>query len=204
MGSGCLMLPLCGFLYYGFICNMAENSGLEKDLEMLDQALTILKRDFEIYFSGGLKLPPLEAQRKIEREIRKISRLTNLNYAQRFRYNNLSARFNTYVDLWNKQMRYKEEGRTPSGAVIQIAQKETKPPKSKSLDSQSREYQKLFNDYQQCRQKTGESAAVTFDKFAELISKQKEAILVKYDCKEVEFNVVIEQGKTKLKAKPVK
>lgn len=184
---------------------MAENPALEKDLDTLDQALTLLKRDYEIYFSGGMKLPPLDAHRKVEREIRKLSRLTNLNYAQRFRYNNLSARFNTYVDLWNKQMRYREEGRTPSGAVIQIPQKEEKPTKQKkSLDSQAREYQKLFNDYLQCRQQTGEGAAVSFDKFADSISKQKEAIRSKYDCKDVQFNVVIEAGKTKLKAKPVK
>ena len=183
---------------------MAENPALEKDLETLDQALTLLKRDYEIYFSGGMKLPPLDAQRKIEREIRKLSRLTNLNFAQRFRYNNLSARFNTYVDLWNKQMRYKEEGRTPSGGVIQLPQQEKKQVRTKSVDSQSSDYQKLFNDYLQSRQKTGEAAAVTFDKFADLISKQKQTILAKYNCKDVEFNVVVEQGKTKLKAKPVK
>jgi len=182
-----------------------ENKGLEKDLENLDQALTLLKRDYEIYFSGGMKLPPLEAHRKLEREIRKISRLTNLNYAQRFRYNNLSARFNSYVDLWNKQMRYKEEGRTPSGAVIQLPEQEKRRARPKSVDSQAKDYQKLFNDYLQCREKTGEAnSALSFEKFAERISKQKQAILSKYDCKDVEFIVVVEQGKTKLKAKPVK
>jgi hypothetical protein len=182
-----------------------DNKGLEADLENLDHALTMLKRDYEIYFSGGLKLPPLEAHRKLEREIRKISRLTNLNYAQRFRYNNLSAKFNSYVDLWNKQMRYKEEGRTPSGGVMQVPEPEKKRITTKSPDSQTGTYQRLFNDYLKCRAKTGEAnSALSFEKFAEQISKQKRTILAKYECKDVDFNVVIEQGKTKLKAKPIK
>jgi len=182
-----------------------DNKGLERDLEELDLALTMLKRDYEIYFSGGLKLPPLEAHRKIEGEIRKLSRITGLNYAQRFRYNNLSARFNSYVDLWNKQMRYKEEGRTPSGGVLQIPEKEKKSVRRKSVDAEATAYQKIFNDYLQSREKTGETTTgVSFAKFSEQLTKQKEAIVNRYECKDVEFYVTVEQGKTKLKAKPVK
>jgi len=188
---------------------MAENKDLERELEQLDLALTTLKRDFEIYFAGGLKLPPLEAQRKIERAIRKYSAMTNLNYAQRFRYNNLSARFNSYADLWNKQMRIKEEGRTPSGAVIQIPvaapAKEKKSGKRASGDSEAATYQKLFNEYLQSREKTGEIASgVSFEKFSQQLVKQKETIVGRYQCKDVEFYVAVEQGKTKLNAKPLK
>src|SRR5262245_58044469 len=134
---------------------MAEDKDFERELEQLDVALTVLKRDFEIYFAGGLKLPPLEAQRKIERAIRKYSNMPNLNYAQRFRYNNLSARFNSYADLWNKQMKYKEEGRTPSGAVLQVPVPAAPPVKEKksakkAVDSEAAKYQKLFNEYLQC------------------------------------------------------
>jgi len=182
-----------------------EDKTLERELEELDLALTLLKRDYEIYFAGGLKLPPLEAQRKIEREIRKYSRLTNLNYAQRFRYNNLSARFNSYVDLWTKQMRNKEEGRTPSGIVIQLPDKEKKPARHKSVDIEANQYKKLFNDYLQSRKKTGESeAGVSFERFSEQLTKQKSAIVSRFDCKDVEFHVSVEEGKTKLKAKPIK
>ena len=95
-----------------------ESGNVDRELGELETALNLLKRDYEVYFSGGAKLPPLNSHRKLEREIRKYGNLTSLSYAQRFRYNNISARFNSYVDLWNKQMRNKEEGRTPSGGVI--------------------------------------------------------------------------------------
>ena len=179
---------------------------IERELDDLDMALTLLKRDYEIYFSGGSKLPPLPAHRKLENQIRKYSGMSSLNYAQRFRYNNINARFNTFVDLWNKQMRYKEEGRTPSGGVVQVPVPEKQHRQRKSgIDAEAKRYQTLFNEYLKTREKLGEATSgVTFDKFATQLSKQRQSILDRYQCKDVEFYVAVEQGKTKLKAKPLK
>jgi hypothetical protein len=181
-----------------------EAKQIERELDDLDTSLTLLKRDYEIYFSGGAKLPPLEAHRKVENQIRKNSRNTELNYAQRFRFNNITARFHAYVDLWSKQMRQKEEGRTPSGPVLHVPQKSKREGK-KSVEKQANHFQKIYNDYLKCREKTGEKAtALTFEKFSEQLSRQRQTILERYQCKDVEFSVAVEQGKTKLKAKPVK
>ncbi len=178
---------------------------IEKELDSLEQALLLLKRDYEIYFSGGSKLPPLAAHQKLEREVRKYSGLVNLNYAQRFRYNNINARFNSYADLWSKQLRYREEGRTPSGAVIQVPETAPKSQSKKKPDLEADRIQQVFNDYLKCREETSEnSGPITFEKFAQQVMKQKQAILGKYECKDVEFYVAVEGGKTKLKAKPVK
>jgi hypothetical protein len=178
---------------------------VERELDDLDTSLTMLKRDYEIYFSGGSKLPPLEAHRKVERNIRKYANITSLNYAQRFRYNNITARFHAYADLWTKQMRYKEEGRTPSGGVIQVQDFSQKASKRAPADSEADRFQKVFNDYLKSREKSGENmAGLSFEKFSEQLAKQKQAILERYQCKDVEFYVAVEQGKTKLKAKPLK
>ena len=183
-----------------------ENKQIEKELDDLDMALTLLKRDYEVYFSGGSKLPPNEAHKRVENLVRKYSRLTSLNYAQRFRYNSIQARFQSYLDLWNKQMRFKEEGRTPSGGVIQVQEKPKKAPRKSAtaVDAQANHFQKVFNEYLKSREKMGENASnVTFEKFSEQLSKQRQAILERYQCKDVQFYVAVEQGKTKLKAKPV-
>ena len=182
-----------------------ENKQIERELDDLDMALTLLKRDYEIYFSGGAKLPPYESQRKVEIRIRKYSGVTSLNYAQRFRYNNITARFHSYVDLWAKQMRYKEEGRTPSGSVIQTSEKSKRTKRKESVDSEANHFQKVFNDYLKSKEKMGEkTTALSFEKFSEQLTKQRETILEKYRCADVEFYVAVDQGKTKLKARPVK
>ncbi|MCI0413943.1 hypothetical protein L0222_14220 [bacterium] len=181
-----------------------EVKQIERELDELDYSLTLLKRDYEVYFSGGAKLPPLDAHRKLERNIRKYAGITSLNYAQRFRYNNITARFQSYVDLWTKQMRYKEEGRTPSGGIVQVPETPKKESRKSSADAEANKFQKLFNEYLKTCQKSGENKAVSFEKFSEQLAKQKEAILERYKCKDVEFYVTVEQGKTKLKAKPIK
>jgi hypothetical protein len=183
-----------------------ENTDIDRELDVLETALNTLRRDYEIYFSGGTKLPPLESHRRVEREIRRYARLTTLNYAQRFRYNNVSARFNSYVDLWNKQMRNKEEGRTPSGGIIQPVERQREAVKKEpSVTAEANHLQELFHEYLKSRQKTGENTAgLSFEKFSEQLGRQKEMIVNRYQCKDVQFSVAVEQGKTKLKAKPVK
>ena len=177
---------------------------LDRELDDLEMALTLLKRDYEIYFSGGTKLPPLDAHRKVEVRIRRYGGNTSLNYAQRFRYNNITARFHSYVDLWNKQMRYKEEGRTPSGGVLQV-EKPAKERRKTTVDAEANQLQKLYNDYLKSREQTGEQlTGMTFDKFSDQLTKQRAMIVDRFKCADVQFYVAVEQGKTKLKAKPVK
>src|SRR5688500_9365821 len=130
-----------------------DTKQVDRELDELESSLTLLKRDYEIYFSGGSKLPPNEAHRKVECRIRQYAGITALNYAQRFRYNNLTARFHAYVDLWNKQLRYKEEGRTPSGSVIQIAEKSKKERRKTTTDATASQFQNLFNDFLKSREK---------------------------------------------------
>ena len=182
-----------------------DTKQIERELDDMEMALNLLKRDYEIYFSGGAKLPPYDSQRKVESRIRKYSGVSSLNYAQRFRYNSITARFHSYVELWAKQMRYKEEGRTPSGSVIQHGQKSKREKRKGSVDAQANHFQKLFNDYLKSKEKSGEkTSSLSFEKFSEQLTKQRQTILERYKCADVEFYVAVEQGKTKLKARPVK
>src|SRR5437762_584169 len=84
---------------------------IEKEIDQIERGIGLLKREYEIYFAGGAKLPPNDSRDKLDRAIKRIGALQGLNYALRFRYSSLVARFNSYQDLWNKQLRAKEEGR---------------------------------------------------------------------------------------------
>lgn len=180
-----------------------DSKQVEKELDGLETALAELKREYEIFFAGGSKQLPLDMQRRVERVIKRYSVMTGLSYAHRFRLNSLVARFNSYLDLWNKQMRYKEEGRTPSGAMPPVPngkQKEKTP-----ASPQDRKLESLFNEYLKKRQETGEGAPkLNFQGFCELVNKQRETIVQKYNCKDVDFYVKVEEGHARLKARPVR
>lgn len=182
---------------------------IEKELDELEGSILRLKRDYEVYFAGGSKLPPNETQKRVERLIRKFSGAAEMSYALRFRYNMLTARFNTYQDLWNKQMRWKEEGRTPSGGYLIHAEERPTTDSSAARrlprDSSPDTSLAIYNDYIASRFKTGESGEqLTYESFVKQLSQQKAAIMKKYNCRKVEFYVSTEGKRTKLKAKIVK
>ncbi len=183
---------------------MAENKDFERDLTRLDNDISQIKRDFEIYFAGASKKPPLDALKKLDQTIKRASLTQGLSYAQRFRYNTLAARFNSYRDLWDKQMRAKEEGRSPGGVPPHAEIRHRTQPVVPAEPPTSRA-EKIFKDYLTARQQTGETAgSLTYQNFSHQLQEQKKALLEKLRCKDIEFYVAIENGRTKLKARPIR
>jgi hypothetical protein len=63
--------------------------------------------------------------------------------------------------------------------------------------------QRIFDQYVAAKKKANESTdGITPDKMATIIKQQTAALKQKYNCKSVEFRVVVEDGKAKLKAIP--
>lgn len=63
--------------------------------------------------------------------------------------------------------------------------------------------QTILDQFVAAKRKAGESAdGLTRDKMAAVIQQQSAALKAKYNCKSVEFRVVVENGKAKLKAIP--
>jgi hypothetical protein len=68
-----------------------------------------LKIDFDIYFNGGSKRPPLEARARLDSLIKRVSDNRNLTFAQRYLFNMIVARFVSYRELWRRQLKAKGE-----------------------------------------------------------------------------------------------
>jgi hypothetical protein len=63
--------------------------------------------------------------------------------------------------------------------------------------------QRIFEQYVAARKSAGESAeGITRDKMAAILQQQAASLKAKYNCSSVEFRVVVEGGKAKLKAVP--
>jgi hypothetical protein len=183
---------------------MAEVKQLDRELDEVERAISQLKRDFEMYFCGVSRQPPNDSRTKLEKIIRQYSQNTSYSFAQRFRFSNLAARFNTYQDLWSKQLKAREEGRFSAGNSPIPPSKEA-PVTTKRFRKTENKTEKLFNQYAQFREKNGEPPPnMNMNKFSELIASQRDSLIKKYHCKDVEFYISVEEGKTKLKAKPLK
>ena len=83
---------------------------LEEELKALDFEIRRLKVQYDLYFQGATPRPPTDQHGALSRAMRKLQGVEMRNMAERFLYNNVVNKFNTFQELWNKMMRMKEEG----------------------------------------------------------------------------------------------
>jgi len=82
---------------------------ISRQILRIEDEIRKLKIDFDIYFNGAAKRPPLEARARLEASLKRIADDRNLNYAQRYHFNSLISRFNSYRELWRRNLKKKGE-----------------------------------------------------------------------------------------------
>jgi hypothetical protein len=86
-----------------------DAAALDQQILRIEDDIRKLKIDFDIYFNGASKRPPLEARARIEAALKRIADDRNLTYAQRYHFNALISRFNSYRELWRRGLKKKGE-----------------------------------------------------------------------------------------------
>lgn len=96
-------------LYSKITTKREEAASMDKQLSKLEEDIRKLKIDFDIYFNGATKRPPLETRARLESQIKRIMDNRSLTYAQRYQLNALISRFTSYRELWRRGMRARGE-----------------------------------------------------------------------------------------------
>ncbi len=96
-------------LYRSLNSKAEEAVEVDKQLSRLEDDIRKLKIEFDIYFNGATKRPPLEARARMESNLKRIADNRTLTYAQRYYFNTLTSRFTSYRELWRRQLKAKGE-----------------------------------------------------------------------------------------------
>ena len=96
---------------------MSERSDVDRDLRTLEAELRRLEAEYNMYFAGRLPRPPVETRRRVAGMVRQLDRQRLSNSAERFRFTTLQSRYQTFIDLCDRGMRAREEGRPGPFAV---------------------------------------------------------------------------------------
>lgn len=96
-------------LYRSTHTKQEESANLDAQIARIEDDVRKLKIDFDIYFNGGAKRPPLEARARLDANIKRIADDRNLSYAQRYQFNTVIARFTSYRELWRRILKAKGE-----------------------------------------------------------------------------------------------
>lgn len=103
------MQPKNTNLYRQMPSRLEEAAAIDKQLGKLEDDIRKLKIDFDIFFNGVAKRPPLEARARLESQIKRMMDNRNLSYAQRYKLTTLISRFTSYRELWRRTLRSKGE-----------------------------------------------------------------------------------------------
>jgi hypothetical protein len=86
-----------------------EVADMDQQLSRMEDDIRKLKIEFDIYFNGTTRRPPLEGRARLESFIKRIADNRNLTYAQRYYFNTLVSRFTAYRELWRRTLKAKGE-----------------------------------------------------------------------------------------------
>jgi hypothetical protein len=190
---------------------VAQTTELDRDLQVLESELRKLEGEYNMYFAGRLPRPPWETRSRVDVLVKRLDRSYIQNYGDRFRFSTLQSRFAAFIDLWDRGLRAREEGRPgPFGKHQAEAGKASARPEDRIVHvaafrepmKEMDKVHELYNRVVDTRRELGLDA-IPFHKFTQLI-KDQVAHLRESGAPEVAFRVAVKDGKVSFTARGLK
>jgi hypothetical protein len=197
-----------GLVSHSTVIGVAATT-IDKDLKRLEVELKQLEAEYNMFFAGRLAKPPWETRSRVEALVKQYDRSHISNYGDRFRFSTLQSRYATLIDLWDRGMRAREEGR-PGPFSQRRAEPVKKEPAYRIVHVAAfrdpvREIDKLMDLYEslsEARKEVGDEQ-VPFHRFAELVKTQVKKLRAS-GSPEVAFRVAVKDGKVNFTARALK
>lgn len=186
-------------------------SDLDETLKALERKLKMVKFEYDKYFLGSRPNEPVMLRGEVQKAVMVLSQNPIRNTAERFRFNSINSRFQAFKRQWDatlrqieagtyKRHRFKADLRDRERGVATTAAP-TLAPETPSAESEGDRMSRIFEAYRDAAVGCGQDTSkLTQAKLEKVIAKQEAAIRKKLDCQQVDFRVVVQDGKVKLKA----
>ncbi len=193
-----------------------DSPDIERELQMLEAELRRLEAEYNMFFAGRLPRPPWETRKRVENMVKRIDRQYINNTGHRFKFGTIQSRFTSFVELWDRGQRSRDEGRP--GPFVQprpVEERAPAKPAEKEKDSRAvhvatfkdplKEMDKLHELYDNLAElrRTAGQDEIPFHKFADLIKTQVAQMKEKGNG-EVAFRVAMKDGKVAFTARAMK
>jgi hypothetical protein len=190
---------------------------LDEEFGLLEDFFRRLKVEYDIYFAGGAKRPPVDNEARFNGQIRHHLENSHLSFSQRYRLNGIIQRYSVYSDLWRRKAKIKDVGyRQKVDTLIGVGgfgHLEPKKPRTGSGEGEAESFVILTDDvievvalYEsvvRAREAAGQPLGA-FDAFAAFVQNKCSQIRAQFRCQAVEYTVMVQSGQVRLKARPRK
>jgi predicted ArsR family transcriptional regulator len=181
----------------------------ENEIAVLERGLKALHVEYERFYIGELKVPPVDTRRRIEDLLKRMAGENVERAAERFRLQNVQGRFQSMTELWEKRLLAREKGRPGAGRPLKRpraasagegsdaeAPASVRPGERKSL-------MPLFERFCEARRALGEDVSrLRYERFEELFRRQAAEIRKATGAKRLVFEVQTVDGRVRLIGRP--
>lgn len=199
-------------------------------VELIEKDMAELRRLFELYFRGLERFAPNDLYADVKKRATGLLReASRWRTADKFRASTCYQKFLTYDRMWARELKAIEEGNSRRDKYLKNKkrQEEAARPMNRAAAAEATaaaaaaksaprpaasaagagggdddKMKRLYNVYMQAKKRTGEQSTLSLDGLKKQLEKQIPAIKQKHGCKEVDFKVVLKNGKAMLKAVP--
>ncbi len=187
---------------------MAES--FENEIAVLERGLKALHIEYERFYTGDLKVPPVDTRRRMENLLKRMAGVNVERAAERFRLQNVQSRFQSLTELWEKRLLARQEGRPGVGRPPRIpraASAGTGGDADASTAVRRRERKSLmplFERFCEARRALGEDVSrLRYERFEEVLKRQAAGIRKATGAKRLVFEVQTVDGRVRLIGRPV-
>ena len=176
-----------------------------KVLNDLEKRLEAVRLAHDRYFAGLERREPVDERLKLQKLVRQVTAMYVNNTQHKYRLQALVGRYNSFNHLWERIIaeidagtyrpdRFKADLRV---GKLDAPAKPAAPERPATRGANGA--RGVYDQFLALRKQTGEPTDVPFEKFQALLEKQRPALVQRLGTADVEFRVVVENGKTKLK-----
>lgn len=194
---------------------------IDEELTLLEDSFRRLKIEYDIFFAGGAKKPPLDTESRVQTIIRRNIENSRISFAQRFRLHAIAQRYSVFSDLWRRKTKIKDEGyRRPEDTLLGVggfghledsgpqppepaqhpATPDPEPESFLIFTSDVIEVVALYEAVVRAREIIGQPLGA-FDSFATFVQNKSNQIRTQFHCQAVEYTVLVKSGQVQLKAR---
>lgn len=178
---------------------MIKRDILEQELNRIEATIREIDQNYEKYFAGVERRPPEKLREDLGLELRRMANRYIPQTDLRYRYQMLATRFHSYCGNWERLMRQIEEGkfvrklerlRGGNAGPGPSRKEESTPPVQSEAERISAEIAAISGK------------APDRQKIATFLAEQRVQLSSRFAGRDIEFLVLCEDGKPKLKARP--
>ena len=187
---------------------------IDEELGLLEDFFRRLKIEYDIYFAGGAKKPPVDTESRVQNLIKRNMENSRLSYPQRYRLSGIAQKYAVFNDLWRRKAKIKDEGyRRPQDALLGVggfghldspktlfAIDEAQAESFLIFTTDVIEVVALYEAVVRAREAAGQPLGA-FDAFAAFVQIKSNQIRSQFNCQAVEYTVMVKGGQVRLKAR---